>query len=186
MVHIEVTADVSSWREWALGHDIHPDILGLLGLRPGLLHELSRDHAAWPSPRTWQMASTLHGLGLDVAAAVGEGAAAELSAFIELKETLPALDPILAGQGSHIAWPDEMSLRWAIVVGLAFQVRGASQVGEAFSWLRSSAGAEWQSLFLQDCVSRFRAQGRLGELAVLMTQQPDLAEFVDQVVELVA
>jgi len=186
MIHLEVDADAKVWREWALGAGIHEDILGLIGLRPGLLHQLDRDQAAWPSPRTWEMASRLHALDLDVAAAVGIGAAAELSAYTELKDTLPSLEPILTGLGKRIPWPEEMSLRWALVVGLAFRADRVEEVRHAFRYLKQGAGAEWQSLFLQDCVGRFRAKGRLSELAVLMTKEPALAEFVDQIVELVA
>jgi MoxR-like ATPase len=186
MAHVEVEADVTVWREWALAHGVHEDILGLLGLRPELLHKLSRDNPAWPSPRTWAMASHLHSMELDVASAVGEGAAAELAAYVDLKAALPSLEPILVGQGDDVAWPDELSLRWALVVGLAFKANSADEVGHAFRYLSGAAGCEWQSLFLQDVTVRFRTNGRIGELAVLMTQEPALAEFVDGLLELVA
>jgi MoxR-like ATPase len=186
MVHISVGADAAVWREWALGQRLHEDILGLLGLRPELLHRLDRDKVAWPSPRTWEMASHLHEAGLDIAAAVGEGAAAELQAYAELKHALPALEPILAGEGAAVDWPDELSLRWALVVGLAFKVEEEDQVRNAFQFLQSGAGLEWQSVFLQDTVARFRAGGRLLVLAGLMTQVPELSDFVDGLLEIVA
>ncbi len=186
MIHLAVQVDNPSWREWALSNGVEEDILGLLGLRPELLHQLDRDQPAWPSPRTWVMASHLHRMGLDAASAVGEGAAAELQAYSDVKRSLPDLAPILEGRGGRIPWPEEMSLRWALVVGLAFKANTTSEVRHAFGYLSQSAGAEWQSLFMQDTTTRFRSSGRLGELAVLLTQEPALAAFIDGILELVA
>jgi MoxR-like ATPase len=186
MVHLEVKEDVAMWREWGLQNGIHEDILGLLGLRPELLHRLDKTTPAWPSPRTWAMASQLHSLGLDVAAAVGEGAAAELDAYVDLKAALPSLDKILAGHGAFTVWPDQLSLRWAVVVGLAFKASDAEAVRNAFMFLRSKAGAEWQSLFLQDVTVRFRTTGRFDELASLIAREPAFARFVNRLLERVA
>jgi len=186
LAHIEVALDPAGWRQWAIRHNVHEDILGLLGLRPELLLKLSRDHVTVCSPRTWTMSSALHRLGLDVSACVGEGASAELRAYLELKETLPDLAPILAGQGRRIPWPEELSLRWALVVGLAFRANTAAEVKWAFDYLKERATSEWLSLFLQDTTVRFRSAGRIGELAVLMANESDISSFVDGLLEVVA
>lgn len=186
MVHIELEVNVTAWREWALGQGVSPDIIGLISLRPELLHSLSRDNPAWPSPRTWEMASRLHALGVDVASAVGEGAAAELAAFVDLKSSLPSLQPILDGHGDGVSFPDELSLKWALVVGLAFAANRVDEVRHAFRYLKTFAGKEWQSVFLSDVTARYKASGRVAELAVLMTTEPAFAEFVDGILELVA
>ena len=186
MVHITVKEDITVWRNWGLDNGIHEDILGLLGLRPELLHQLDRDAPAWPSPRAWGMASHLHDLGLEVAAAVGEGAAAELQSYVDLKSTLPALEPILEGKGKKVAWPEELSLKWAMCVGLAFKAKDGKEVAHAFHYLKNSATAEWLSLFLQDVTVRYRSAGRIAELASLMGTEPEFAEFVDGLLELVA
>jgi MoxR-like ATPase len=186
MVHITVKEDITVWRNWGLANGIHEDILGLLGLRPELLHRLDKDAPAWPSPRTWSMASHLHEMGLEVDAAVGEGAAAELQSYVDLKSSLPALEPILSGKGQKVPWPEELSLRWALVVGLAFKAADAKEVGHAFHYLKASATPEWWSLFLQDVTIRYRSTGRIGELAGLMNIDPEFDQFINGLLELVA
>ena len=42
-----------------------------------MLHKLDPQQPAWPSPRSWVMASELHRAGLEVAAAIGAATATE-------------------------------------------------------------------------------------------------------------
>ena len=53
------------------------------------------------------MASDLHYAGLNIASAIGTGAAAEFAAYITLYENLPKLELILQGNGRR----DRLSLK---------------------------------------------------------------------------
>jgi MoxR-like ATPase len=100
-LHLQVEADFNSFKEYALEHNMHEQIIAFLSYRSTLLHKLDVQQPAWCSPRSWVMASALHQVGLDIAPAVGVGTAAEFAAFIQLYQTLPNLTPILEGKGSN-------------------------------------------------------------------------------------
>ncbi len=57
-VHLELEADVEDWRAWALQRRIEPLVTSFIGVRPQLLCQEQDDaHAAYPTPRSWEMAS---------------------------------------------------------------------------------------------------------------------------------
>jgi MoxR-like ATPase len=75
-LHVDVAPDLESFKAYALQHGIHEQIIAFLTFRPTLLHRFDPAQPAWPSPRSWAMASELHRLGLDVRAAIGPATAA--------------------------------------------------------------------------------------------------------------
>lgn len=79
-LHLEVRADVEAWRSYAFARGLDERVVAFLTFRPELLHAPS-ERPAWPSPRSWEMASQLRAAGLSIAPAVGEEAAAEFEAF---------------------------------------------------------------------------------------------------------
>ena len=99
-VHLEIKVDVPDWCAWAAGHDIAPEVLFYIQMRPEMLHEFdpqSRE-AAFACPRTWEFVSNVVNQrgSLDPAAeralfrgAVGEAAAVEFSAFLKVWRELP-------------------------------------------------------------------------------------------------
>jgi len=183
-LHLTVRPDFDSWRSYALGRGLHEHVIAFLTFRPELLHRLDPTQPAWPSPRAWEMASALHRARLDAAPAVGEAAGAEFSAFVRLYEQLPDLGLVLRGQGTGLRLPDEPSVRYAAVVGLAARAATADEGFHAFTWLADAAGPEWLQLYVATLVSKFQAIGQLGELAGLLSRDERLAELVRGTLEL--
>ena len=177
-LHLTVRPDFDSWRGYALGRGLHEHVIAFLTFRPELLWRLDATQPAWPSPRAWEMASQLHRAGLDTSPAIGEAAGAEFSAFVRLFEQLPDLGDVLSGQGAGLKLPDEPSVRYAAVVGLAARAANADEAYHAFQWLGETAGPEWLQLYVATLVSKFQAIGQLGELAGLLGRDPRLAELV--------
>ena len=177
-LHLTVRSDFDSWRSYALGRGLHEHIIAFLTFRPELLHRLDPAQPAWPSPRAWEMASQLHRAGLDTSPAIGEAAGAEFSAFVRLFEQLPDLGEVLSGGGTGLKLPDEPSVRYAAVVGLAARAQNADEAYHAFQWLGETAGPEWLQLYVATLVSKFQAIGQLGELVGLLGRDPKLAELV--------
>ncbi|GAA5502477.1 hypothetical protein Dxin01_02221 [Deinococcus xinjiangensis] len=177
-LHLTVRSDFDSWRSYALGRGLHEHIIAFLTFRPELLHRLDPAQPAWPSPRAWEMASQLHRAGLDTSPAIGEAAGAEFSAFVRLFEQLPDLGEVLRGGGTGLKLPDEPSVRYAAVVGLAARAQNADEAYHAFQWLGETAGPEWLQLYVATLVSKFQAIGQLGELVGLLGRDPKLAELV--------
>ena len=183
-LHLSVRPDFEAFRGYALARGLHEHVLAFLTFRPELLHRLDTAQPAWPSPRAWEMAAKLHRAGLDAAPAIGEATGAEFAAFVRLYEQLPDLESVLSGESQGMKLPQEPSVRYAAVVGLAARASGAQQGFHAFSWLADQAGAEWLQLYVATLVSKFQARGELGELVALMEREPRLAELVQSAADL--
>lgn len=188
-LHVSVTPNFESFREYALTHNLHEQLLAFLSFRPALLHKASRDEPAWPSPRSWEMASALHRAKLNIAPAVGGSAASEFAAFVRLYETLPDLDAILSGK-TEARFPDEPSGRFAITIGLTVRCSpstglSSEAVRRAGLWLAERAPPEWLQLFLSDVVRLSRANPDDMRRLQPMLKEPALREAVSTIRELV-
>ncbi|MEA2061684.1 MAG: MoxR family ATPase [Thermodesulfobacteriota bacterium] len=104
-VHLDFTVDVDDWIAWALNAGIAPEIIGFIRFRPGLLHDFKpdRDDRAFPSPRSWEFVARLLSSEPDpvllpdlVAGAVGKGASAEFTGFLDVWNRLPEAGDIIA------------------------------------------------------------------------------------------
>jgi hypothetical protein len=159
-LHVDVAPDFASFKDYALLAGLHEHVLAFLAFRPALLHKLDAQNPAWPSPRSWAMASELHRVGLSVEAAVGAAAAAEFEAYLALYAQLPDLARILAGAGDDIAFPEEPSARYAVTTGLTLRAGDAYAAYHALNWLSRVADAEWVQLCATDLFRLLRAQGQ--------------------------
>lgn len=185
-LHLHAEPDFDSFKAYALEHRIHEQVVAFLSYRPGLLHKIDPQQPAWPSPRSWTMASALHGAGLDIAPAVGIGAAAEFAAFVTLYENLLDLDLILAGEGTDLPFPDEPSIRYATAIGLALRADDAEAGYHAFAWMARQAPAEWVNLFIADLRRQMEVQGKRGAFAVKIQQDPELRAYLERALALEA
>lgn len=177
-LHLQVEADFDSFKAYALENKVHEQAIAFLSFRPTLLDKIDPQQPAWPSPRSWVMASALHYAGLDITPAVGTGATAEFTAFLTLYTTLPDLLPILEGKGDKIPFPTEPSVRYATTIGLTVRAVDANQAYNAFTWLSWVATAEWVQLFAVDMFRLMRSKGQMGQLAKLIQKDPQLQKFL--------
>jgi hypothetical protein len=177
-LHLQVEADFDSFKTYALGQEVHEQIIAFLSFRPNLLHKIDPQQPAWCSPRSWMMASSLHSHGLDLSPAIGMAASAEFQAFIGLYRTLPNLMPILEGNGGNIPFPIEPSARYATAIGLTMRATDATQSYHAFRWLSQVATEEWVQLFVSDLFALMRSRGQIGMLATLIKKDPDIQKFM--------
>ena len=160
-------------------------IIAFLSYRPSLLHKLDPQQPAWPSPRSWEMASRLHSVGLDTTPAIGEETTAEFKAYIAVYKNLPQLEVILAGDGEKIPFPSEPSVRYATTVGLAVRAKDANEGYNGFSWLSRVATAEWIQLFVVDICRQMRAINKIGALAIMAQKDKKLSKSIAEVRELI-
>lgn len=127
LLHIEIEVSFDSWREWALQSGINPKVLGFLSFRQNMLlqAETGPDDLAYPTPRTWEMAShILNDICDDVdamfsliAGVVGIGAASELRTWARVYQELPTMEDIFAGQASKV--PKRPDGLYALVSSIA-------------------------------------------------------------------
>ncbi len=184
-LHLQVEPDFESFKAYALETNAHEQIIAFLAFRSTLLHKIDPQQPAWPSPRSWVMASALHQVGLDIAPAVGEGAASEFLAYIKLYQALPDLLAILAGNGGNINFPSEPSARYATAIGLTIRAQDAQQAYNAFTWLSRVATPEWVQLFAVDLFQVMRSKGQMGVLAQLVQKDASLQQFLKDFQQLI-
>lgn len=163
-IHLDVAPDLESFKQFGMSAGLHEQVLAFVAFRPPLLHHLDPQQPAWPSPRSWAMASALHRLGVSVAPAVGAAAAAEFGAFLAGYERLPDLARVLAGEGDGLAFPTEPSLQYAVVVGLAARAESAEEAYHGFRWLARVAPVEWVQLCAADLFRGVKGRGQWAAL----------------------
>ena len=111
---------------------IRSEIIAFLRFKPALLHDAdaTSDQNAWPTPRSWEMASNvLKGManktGTSAAeteaqlleGTIGSAATAEFLGFLRLFRQLPSIDEILLNP-ENASLPDEPSAQIAIATAL--------------------------------------------------------------------
>ncbi len=182
-LHFQVEPDFVSFRQWALRSGVVEQILAFLAFRPELLHRFDPNHSAWPSPRTWEMASELHAIGSSIVPAVGEPTTLEFESFLKVYEKLPDLESIMRGQGESIEFPEEPSKRYALSLGLAIRATKAGAIQHAFAWLVKHSKPEWCQLFIHVVHSRAEAAGQLGDLARVLVAEPRMKRFLQHLLQ---
>ena len=169
-VHLELEPDLDDWSKWAIRAQVRPEIIAFLRFRPELLHaaDATADANAWPTPRSWEMASrVLAGVAqrrktrlltgtsefeaqlLD--GTVGKAAASELVAFLRLFRELPSIDEILLNPATAPV-PGEPSAQIAIATALG-RVLTDSSVGRGIEYL-DRMPTEMRVMSMRDAASR--------------------------------
>jgi hypothetical protein len=167
-IHLDVQPNLESFKRYALFHNLHEQIVSFVMFRPELLHKLNPQQPAWPSPRSWVMADSLHKAGLDISPAVGPGTAAEFNAYLALYTHVPNLQHIIDGNGTGEIFPEEPSVRYATVVGLTARSQHAQHAFNGFKWLTQNASPEWVQLCAVDLFRQMGLRGHVKKLKRLI------------------
>lgn len=157
-VHLEVQPDFDSFKSHALKVGLDERILAFLAYRTNLLHQLDQQNPAWPSPRSWMMASSLRAIGLPISSAVGNAAAVEFEAFESVYRRLPDLDAIAAGK-KGIKFPEEPSVRYAVTIGLTIRAADSERANTIIEWASKEAPSEWFQVLASDILKHSREAG---------------------------
>jgi hypothetical protein len=133
IVNIRVKLHLEDWIDWALKNGIDLRVIAFLRFRPDLLTTF--DGTKWDgvsnfaSPRTWEKASAIVGCSQDDAVrqallvgVLGEGAAVEFTAFLDISDKLPDLDAALKNP-DKAKIPKELNVLYAMCAGLAAKVQ---------------------------------------------------------------
>ena len=169
-VHLDLEPDLDDWCRWAVKAQVRPEIIAFLRFKPELLHtaDATSDANAWPTPRSWEMASqVLCGIArrhktqllagtsefeaqlLD--GTVGPAAASELVAFLRLFRQLPSIDEILLNPATATV-PAEPSAQIAIATALG-RVLSDSSVGRGLTYL-DRMPTEMRVMAVRDAAAR--------------------------------
>lgn len=100
--HIDLEVSLDDWCSWAIDHNLPTEMLGFMRFRPNLLHAFDPAQRSSPNPRSWHFTSKMTNSGLDrdtefevIKGIVGEGAASEYVAFLQVYRDLPSTDSIM-------------------------------------------------------------------------------------------
>jgi len=169
-VHLDLEPDLDDWSKWALKAQVRPEIIAFLRFKPDLLHtvDATPDSNAWPTPRSWEMAShVLSGIArrqktqllsgtsefeaqlLD--GTVGPAAASEFIAFLRLFRQLPSIDEILLNPATAPV-PAEPSAQIAIATALG-RVMSDSSIGRGLTYL-DRMPTEMRVMAMRDAAAR--------------------------------
>jgi hypothetical protein len=141
-VHLDLDVSNEDWQDWAVTAGIAPEVRAFLRFRPGLLFQFdpATNPRAFATPRSWAFVSdvlkaTPGDLTTEVVAGcVGEGPAAEFTAFLALYRELPDLDQALA-KPEAAPVPREPAVLYALVGSVVERVRaGAAPAAAAISY----------------------------------------------------
>ena len=176
-IHLEVEANYESFKNYAINKNLAEEVTSFLAFRPKLLYSMNADQKAWPSPRSWEMASKLFKTNLPIDIAVGEGAASEFNSFINVYKNIPNLENILRGKGKGITFPKKISSQWATTTGLIYRSKTPIEVNNVFVWLIQNANPEWVQLYASDIVNSFKNSGKLSELAKIVMNDPKIIKY---------
>ena len=172
-VHLELEPDFEDWSRWAVKAGIRPEILAFLRFKPALLHDAdaTSDQNAWPTPRSWEMASSvLSGIaqrqgsngfaaGTEIEAAllegtIGRAATIEFVAFLRLFRQLPSIPEILLNPDTAPV-PEDPSARIAVSTAIGRVVTDHS-IAKAMRYL-NRLPTEMRVLAMRDAAVRDRA-----------------------------
>ena len=185
--HYRLEPSLSDWRHWAHGTDsIHEHILAFLHYRPELLHKFDPGAPAWPSPRSWHIASDDYRHGGSVIPAVGEGPGLEFEAYVQVYSQLPDIDAILAGRGQRERAPEEPSALYALTLALAERTDAGEGASHAMAWVLEHLTDEFTQLYLSSVYTRASARGTLGEITTALSATDGALEHLVHLNELAA
>jgi hypothetical protein len=193
-VHLVLDPDLQEWCEWAVKARIRPEIIAFLRFKPDLLHQPgSLDANAWPTPRSWEMASqVLEGslsrqklvmnnpqirmpdVELDLlSGAVGDATAGEFTAFLRLYRQLPSIDQILLTP-DQAPVPSEPSAQYAVATALGRYMTDQS-IGRGLRYL-DRLPEEFKILAVRDAVIRDQSLTHTPEFVAFGVQHAEVIQ----------
>jgi len=165
---------------YGLDDDAIIDIVSFIRLRPDLLHQFvpTQDLVNQPCPRTW-----VAGIGKIIMlrlplpdelecfkGAIGEGPAAEFTAFRRVRADMPNLDNILIDPRKSLI-PEKPSVLYAVATGLATKVN-ASNFSRYLSYLQrlyDDSKGEFAAMSIRDALRRNKALVNTADFTKMIT-----------------
>ena len=139
-VHFELRVDFTDWLNWAVMHEVNPDVVGYLSFAKGDLYNFDPQSSSrgFATPRAWTFTSELlegeddlsDSLQTDmVAGCVGEGIAVKFMAHRKIAGDLPVPEDVLDAKVKTIK-KTEVSAMYALSTSLCYELRDRFINGE--------------------------------------------------------
>lgn len=151
--------NLDDWVNWAINRNLDPVLIQFLRFKPNLLSDFdaNREYGINPTPRAWEkVAGTSLKLGTDkfmqvVKGLVGEGAAAEYTAFRKIYDNLISFEEVVMNP-TTVKIPKDLSAQYAIVGSVSHNTTPANieRVAQFVDRLPTDFGV----MFWQDTIKR--------------------------------
>lgn len=182
-IHFTVEPTLDSWKKYAIANGINEQIVAFLNYRPQLLFDFNKNQDAWASPRSWEFASSLLDIDLNISSCVGEGVASEFYAYQTIYSKLPDVEEILNGE--DVDMPREPSLIYATIGAMVSRGKNAKHFANGLKWLLSKDITEdYTGLYLQDALISIDAGEMKAEFVKLISKDSKIREFFIKYAEL--
>lgn len=168
MIHIDIEADVETWKEWAAANGVCEEIMGFISWRPELLLEADEDNHAYPSPRTWEIASDLYTPDMGevnrrkvLESAVGSSAAKE---FYEWEKIYSKINPEDILSGREPVKGKDPSFQYAAVFSILQHAKNTRKTQDFVNQLgefTEDLSREYQVTFTKAVVEDYDLWGKL-------------------------
>ena len=152
LCHLELREDAASWHDWAVARGIHPYVVGFLEYNayPLMRFEPAGTDLAFPTPRSWEMVSTILTTvseDLDqvfplIVGCIGQQTAEPFRAWCSLYQGMPSLEDIFGTGEAPLPEAEELQtvLRSAMV-GYARRHPGQWEIDCSLDY---ACGLPWQ------------------------------------------
>lgn len=156
-----IEVNFEAWKAWAYDNNVREEVISFLNYRPNLLWKPT-GQVAYPTPRIWgdYVSKIIANSGMDqkaIAGCVGDGPAAEFTAFCRLRDEMPDPDAILNGE--DVSAPTRPDVTYAVCGALAARIVAAKKRKNAGKFAANlmhyikKIPAEFQVLVLKDIFS---------------------------------
>ena len=161
LTRITLEVHIDDWTNWAFANGVRPEVIAFARFRPTLLNDFDPQRDINATPRAWVQGVSAQ-LGNIPASTefesfkgdVGEGPAAEFTAFLKMARDLPSPDAILLNpEGSEV--PNEAATRYAICGAMAART-SPDNFGIVMKYI-SKLPAEFGVLFIRDAMAKDKA-----------------------------
>lgn len=155
--HLELAVDLDEWCAWAIDNNVPAEIISFVRLRPDLLHdfEAKAQGNSFPCPRVWANVGKFMGkLPFEAelpffAGALGFGAAAEFTSFLQIYRDLPDIEAIMLNPDDAEV-PKEPSILYALCGAMSRKI-SSDNVSQAFRYMKRLP-TEFQVVWLRDAL----------------------------------
>ena len=127
LCHLELREDPQAWHDWAVTRGVHPYVVGFLEYNsyPLMKFEPASTDLAFPTPRSWEMVSSILNTVSDdldvvyplIAGCIGELTTATFRGWCSLYANMPSMEAIFSGKSVPAPEAEELQtvLRSAMV-----------------------------------------------------------------------
>lgn len=188
--HIEIEANVDSWKTWAYENDISGKIIGFINYKPNSLFSFdpSSQEQAYPTPRTWEMVNQYLKVNpnIDVirpiiSGTIGLGATTEFVAFCKTYEKLPNVEKI--ADGSYKEYPEAPDVCYALSAAIVSYTNNTEKLKKnAFVNILKYCKDMQKEFAILTLKEMFRSQKIKSKILTVMDVWEDVAsEFFDYI-----